>query len=787
MRRWILPAVALVACTSRSGVAPSAPQQPTVTTISIYPVRDSIGVGSTLQYVDTARDQNGNVLSDVTVVWASANPKVATISTLGLALGAGVGHDTIEATSGGVAARAPLTVGPGSVARIQIAPNPVTLQNGQGIQLVATALDSRGDTVAASYQWTSSNGKIAFVSSTGFVTATGVGTDTIAAVSGSITASAVLTVQQAAAASIIIAPVLDTLVAGSTVSLTDTVKDAKGNVLSGLSVSWTSGNTSVATISSTGQVQAALTGTAVMTASVSGISAHATIVVKPGALARVLVSPNPITLQNGQTVQLSATGLDAHGDTVPGASQWSVSNSQVASVSSTGLLTATAAGTDTVRASRGSVVGAAPVTVQQLAAASIVVVPAADTLFVGQLLQLSDTVKDARGNVLTGLSVSWSSSSSSVATVSANGVVAGIAPGSAVITASIGSITARSTTLVVGNDSTGIQYHGGPIMYSPRIAAIYWSPTPIYPGGPGPGTSGSPAGADGSLLAYFLQNLGGSPLFNILTTYYDASDTFIQNVVTYSQYWSDSTSPPQTTGTFDVLAEVERGFANGSLTYDPSTLYTVFTGPGVNLGGGFGTQYCGWHTEFGDSLGRIVRVAAMPFDADPAQTYHCNFFYGGPSPNNDPADAEVNVLTHELAEAATDEDIDAWFTVQGGMLEEIGDLCAWQFGSLAPAGNGAVYNQVIGGKQFLVQMLWVNESQSGGPVGCQQAWSGSVASRARSRTLTRAIAVPRLPGGRRAPHIMPPLQAPQTAPTAAARPSSSRVPNTARSSIRVPQ
>src|SRR6185312_10564647 len=108
----------------------------------------------------------------------------------------------------------------------------------------------------------------------------GVGTDTITATSGSVTGSAVLTVQPAAAASIIVVPVLDTLVAGNAVSLTDTVKDAKGNVLSGLSVSWTSSNASVATVSATGRVTGALTGTAVITASVGSVSGHAAIVVK---------------------------------------------------------------------------------------------------------------------------------------------------------------------------------------------------------------------------------------------------------------------------------------------------------------------------------------------------------------------------------------------------------------------------------------------------------------------------------------------------------------------------
>src|SRR5207248_10993999 len=66
--------------------------------------------------------------------------------------------------------------------------------------------------------------------------------------------------------------------------------------------------------------------------------------------------------------------------------------------------------------------------------------------------------------------------------------------------------------------STGIQYHGGPIIYSQQVAAIYWAAAPLYSGGPDPVTA--PTGgrdADGSLVGFLLRNLGGSSYFNINT------------------------------------------------------------------------------------------------------------------------------------------------------------------------------------------------------------------------------------------------------------------------------
>ena len=74
-----------------------------------------------------------------------------------------------------------------------------------------------------------------------------------------------------------------------------------------------------------------------------------------------------------------------------------------------------------------------------------------------------------------------------------------------------------------GGTNTGIYYHGGPVLRSgTNVVAIYWANSTIYNGGPTPGATGGGTG-DGSLVGFFLRNLGGSPYFNINSTYTDGS------------------------------------------------------------------------------------------------------------------------------------------------------------------------------------------------------------------------------------------------------------------------
>jgi hypothetical protein len=272
---------------------------------------------------------------------------------------------------------------------------------------------------------------------------------------------------------------------------------------------------------------------------------------------------------------------------------------------------------------------------------------------------------------------------------------------------------AQAAAAHASKQSTGIFYHGGPVMTGgTKVAAVYWASGPIYANGPTPGTSGATC-ADGSLIGIFLRGLGGSPYYNINSTYTDGAGNHVANAVSYTQCWANNTSVPangQIVSDADMMAMLSAGFNSGALAFNAQTLYAIFTAGTVNLGGGFGTQYCAYHgygyvTINGQST--KVLYAAMPYD----YAYPSACTPSAASPNADAgANAEVNTFGHEIEETATDMYLNAWYDRSG---QENADKCAWTFGTTYRTANGGVANMNIGGYDFLVQRNWVNAGSGG--------------------------------------------------------------------------
>ncbi len=257
---------------------------------------------------------------------------------------------------------------------------------------------------------------------------------------------------------------------------------------------------------------------------------------------------------------------------------------------------------------------------------------------------------------------------------------------------------------------TGITYHGGTVIANPsvtKVVAIYWSTGTIYPSQP---TGTGAGGSDASLIGSFLNHLGGSAYFNINTTYYNASNARVLNQVQYTSFWATGSSvagPSSSPTDQDMINLIQAGIDQGKIAYDPNTVYAIFTGSGVNLGGGFGSQYCAYHTHGTTSKG-VAYFAAMPYN----QQFPSACTAALPSPNSDVAgNSEVNTLAHEIEETTTDALGNAWFDNRG---YENADKCAWTWGTTKTAPGGGTYNQQFSdGKYYLIQQNWVNAGSGG--------------------------------------------------------------------------
>jgi uncharacterized protein YjdB len=184
----------------------------------------------------------------------------------------------------------------------------------------------------------------------------------------------------------------------------------------------------------------------------------------PVPVGSVVVSPATASVAVGATVQLTATTKDANGNVLTGRGiAWSSNATGVATVNSSGVVTGVAAGSATITATSEGKSGTAAITVTASApppVATVTVSPASASVAVGSTVQLTATTKDVNGNVLTGRTITWSSSATSIASVNGTGLVTGMAAGSATITATSEGKSGTSGISVTGGTSGTVVFVG---------------------------------------------------------------------------------------------------------------------------------------------------------------------------------------------------------------------------------------------------------------------------------------------------------------------------------------
>jgi hypothetical protein len=217
------------------------------------------------------------------------------------------------------------------------------------------------------------------------------------------------------------------------------------------SVAWSISPSSVATVNSAGIAHAQATGTATLTATSGSVSGSDQLTVSAAALISIAVTPSNPTVPKGGTQQLTASGIFSDGSTrnITGSVAWSASAAGVATVSSTGLLNAQAAGTTTITAVSGSINGADIVTVGSPAMVSIAVTPSNPSIGMGFTLQLAAIASYSDGSTADMTpTVAWSTAVPTVATINASGVATAVATGTTTVSARSGFVSGSGTITV---------------------------------------------------------------------------------------------------------------------------------------------------------------------------------------------------------------------------------------------------------------------------------------------------------------------------------------------------
>jgi len=251
-------------------------------------------------------------------------------------------------------------------------------------------------------------------------------------------------------------------------------------------------------------------------------------------------------------------------------------------------------------------------------------------------------------------------------------------------------------------------YHNGPVMHADTSYAIYWQP---------PGSTVSP-NYESVLNRFFLDVSAASGsttnVFAVDTQYFDTSGPITYSTAFGGSYADTTPIPDHCSAEYagtgvtvngcvidsDIQASVARALAaNPSWATGRGTEFFVFTPRNVgscydsSSGSCAYTYYCAYHSNFFTGGGSEILYANQPYP-DTSGVGAPGACDTGQHPNGDWADAAINLVSHEQNETITDPEGSAWYDSSGN---EIGDKCAWNFGSSLGATSQGAYNQVING------------------------------------------------------------------------------------------
>ncbi len=419
------------------------------------------------------RFSNGEV-RDITnrVSWVSEQPAIAAVATGGENAGLlrllEVGETVVSATLDGISEQINVRVTAAELVAILVTPSSPDIPLGleQPFNAEGQFSDGSFSPINSDVTWTSSDPSIADITASGVATGRKAGTVTISAIEGNVVGTASLFVTEAETIALQVTPAGLVEPAGTSgrLSANATLSDGSSNLVT-QRASWSSSDSAVVSVSNApdaGVATLKAPGMATVTARYQGIEDSVTVTVTDAVLTAIRVLPSQETAAQGIQVQYRAEGVFSDGTVtaIDNDVSWTSSNTDIATISSTGLADTQAEGTAEIRAVISEfpdVVGTASLTVTQTAIEFMSLSPAAaQTVLVGQSrrYQAKVTLTDGTVQDVTAQSV-WSVAPPSVASVDEAGLIRGLATGQAVVTAQYdderGLLSARTISSAQGD------------------------------------------------------------------------------------------------------------------------------------------------------------------------------------------------------------------------------------------------------------------------------------------------------------------------------------------------
>jgi len=359
--------------------------------------------------------------------------------------------------SGGSSTPPPVTL-----TSIAVTPATPTIPVGTLQQFTATGTYSDQSTkdLTAQVTWSSSNTAVASTASGGLLTAMIVNSSpvTVTATLSSVSGTTAVTVATASLTSIEIvgAPTV-TIANGTSYQFTayGFYNDgSRHNVTT--QATWSSSNTAAATVGTTGRAASSGVGSTTVTATVGSIAGTVTLDVTSATIVSMVVAPSTTTIapQTVQAFTAIGTFSDSTTQNITHDVTWTSNNTGVATISNSsgnvGVATGVATGSSTISASFQSVTGTQTLTVSPVTLSSIAVTSPIAGMAAGSLLALQavGTFTDGSTQHLETV-CTWSSSDTTIATVSAN-IVSGVATGAVTIGCSLGAVSGTANLTVEG-------------------------------------------------------------------------------------------------------------------------------------------------------------------------------------------------------------------------------------------------------------------------------------------------------------------------------------------------